>query len=253
MTLIPIKSAVEQEKMRRGGQILAKILIELKNRCIPGVTKKELDELARRLCLKHHVKPSFLGYGGYPAALCVSVNNEVVHGLPTDTIINKGDLVSLDMGVEYEGFHTDSALTLICGNIQNPEAEKLIKTAERCFFAGADLVRDGIRLGDISSKVQEIAEKEGFGVIKMLVGHGIGREVHEDPHVPNYGEPGTGPILKTGMTIAIEPMLTMDGSVVVILSDDKWTYVTKTGALATHFEHTILVTDDGCEILTEKA
>jgi methionyl aminopeptidase len=259
---INIKSGSEQESMRKGGQILAKILIELKERSVPGVTRKELDELARRLCLKYGVKPSFLGYGGYPAALCVSVNNEVVHGLPTEQKIESGDLLSLDMGVEFEGFHTDSAVSFLVGS-PSPEAQGtlseseidmiqgLIQTGQQSFYAGVDLIKNGVRLGDVSAKIQEVAEAKGYGVVRMLVGHGIGRSVHEEPHVPNYGEPGTGPVLKTGMTIAIEPMLTMDGSVDVVLEDDKWTYTTRTGALATHFEHTVLVTDNGFEVLTE--
>jgi len=248
---INIKSAAEQEAMRQGGQILARILVELRQKCVPGVKKSELDELAKRLCLKYHAKPSFLGYGGYPAALCVSLNNEVVHGIPSDTIIKKGDLVSLDMGVFYAGFHTDSAVSFVCGELKNEGYEHQISTTERAFYSAVDIIKNGIHLGDISAKIQEIAEKEGYGVIRMLVGHGIGQEVHEEPHVPNYGEKGTGPILKTGMTIAIEPMFISDGSIDVVLDDDKWTYLTKTGAVATHFEHTVLVTDDGCEVLTE--
>lgn len=249
--MIHIKSQSEQESMRKGGQILAAILVELREKCLPGITKREVDELARRLCLKYHVKPAFLGYGGYPQACCVSLNNEVVHGLATDEVIKEGDLVSLDMGVEYEGFNTDSAVSFICGGAEKPEIEQLVRSAEQSFYSAVDLIKDGVRLGDVSAKIQQVAESKGYGVIRMLVGHGIGREVHEDPHVPNFGEPGTGPTLKTGMTIAIEPMLTMDGSIDVLLEDDKWTYSTKTGALATHFEHTILVTDNGCEILTE--
>lgn len=248
---ISIKSKQEQEAMRQGGQILAKILAELRKKCVPGVTRKELDDLARRLCLKYHAKPSFLGYGGYPSALCVSLNTEVVHGLPIESVINEGDLVSLDMGVFYAGFHTDAAISFVCGNKNDDRAEKLIKTAERAFFAGVDVIKDGVKLGDVSAAIQREAEREGYGVIRMLVGHGIGKEVHEDPHVPNYGESGTGPVLKTGMTIAIEPMLTEDGTVDVILSDDKWTYSTKSGARATHYEHTVLVTDNSAEILTE--
>lgn len=248
---IHIKSTSEQEAMRQGGQILARILIELKDKCTPGTKRRELDELAKRLCLKYHAKPSFLGYGGYPAALCVSLNNEVVHGLPDESEISEGDLVSLDMGVFYAGFHTDSALSFVCGEVKNTEYEHQISTTERAFYEAVDLIKDGTRLGDISAKVQEVAENEGYGVVRMLVGHGIGREVHEDPHVPNYGEKGTGIVLKTGMTFAIEPMFIRDGSVDVVLSDDKWTYLTKSGAIATHFEHTVLVTDEGCEILTQ--
>jgi methionyl aminopeptidase len=174
----------------------------------------------------------------------------VVHGLPTDTVIKEGDLVSLDMGVEYAGFHTDSALSFICKSNGNTTDDKLIKTVEHCFYSGVDLIKNGVHLGDVSAKIQETAEHEGYGVIRMLVGHGIGKEVHEDPHIPNWGTKETGPILQTGMVIAIEPMITESGCVDVILSDDKWTYSTKDGSRAAHFEHTVLVTDDGYEILT---
>jgi methionyl aminopeptidase len=245
-----IKSAADQEAMRQGGQILARVLIELKEATRPGVKRSELDNLARRLCLKYQSKPSFLGYGGYPAAVCISLNNEVVHGIPTEDVINAGDLVSLDMGVQYAGFHTDSALSFVCG-AQDEKAERLIKATEESFYAGISLIKNGVHLGDVSAEIQRIAEMHGYGVIRMLVGHGIGTEVHEDPHVPNYGVPGTGPILKTGMVIAVEPMLTEDGSIDVVLGDDKWTYFTATGARAAHYEHTVLVTDDGYEILTE--
>lgn len=277
---IPIKSSSEQEAMRQGGTILSKILSEVKAQVKPGVKKIELDKLARRLCLKYHAKPSFLGYNGYPAALCVSLNNEIVHGLPDETVIKEGDLVSLDMGVFYAGFHTDSAVSFICcpstdargKKSQGPNseaskrpdlgdslrsdlgryevAEKMIKVCEQSFYSGIELIKNGVHLGDISAKIQGIVEREGYGVVRMLVGHGVGKEVHEEPAVPNYGEAGTGPILKTGMVIAVEPMIT-EGHYDVVLSDDKWTYVTKDGSLAAHFEHTVLVTDDGCEILTE--
>lgn len=249
--MIEIKSGKEQEIMRQGGQILARILNELKKAAFPGTKREEIDALARRLCLKYHVKPSFLGYEGYPAAVCVSLNDEVVHGLPDSSVITEGDLVSLDMGVEYAGFHTDSALSFICGEAKDEKGEKLIQTSEHCFYSGIELVKNGVHLGDISAKIQETAEHAGYGVIRMLVGHGIGKEVHEDPHVPNWGTKGTGPILQTGMVIAIEPMITEDGSVDVVLSDDKWTYSVKTGARAAHYEHTVLVTDDGYEILTQ--
>jgi methionyl aminopeptidase len=248
---INIKSSSEQEAMRQGGQILAKILLELREKCHPNVKRIELDRLARRLCLKYHAKPSFYGYNGYPAALCVSLNNEVVHGIPTDEAIKEGDLVSLDMGVLYAGFHTDAAVSFICGDVKDENAEKLINTAERAFYEGVTLLKDGVRLGDISEKIQAVAEKEGFGVIRMLVGHGIGKEVHEEPHVPNYGESGGGPLLRTGMTIAIEPMFTESGCIDVALSDDKWTYETLDSSRAAHFEHTVLVADDGYEILTD--
>lgn len=249
--MILIKSSSEQEAMRQGGKILARILIELKKATNPGIKRVELDKLARRLCLKYHVKPSFLGYTGYPSAVCVSINQEVVHGLPDEKTINEGDLVSLDMGVEYAGFHTDSALSFVCGKVRDERAEKMIKTTEHCFYSAVDLIKNGVHLGDISAKIQEIAEADGYGVIRMLVGHGIGKEVHEDPHVPNWGTRGNGPVLETGMMIAIEPMITESGCYDVILSDDKWTYETKDGSRASHYEHTVLVTDEGCEILTE--
>lgn len=237
--------------MRQGGKILAKILIELRKNALPGVTKKELDLQARRLCLKYHVKPSFLAYNGYPAAVCISINDEVVHGIPDDTKLMKGDLVSLDMGVKLAGFNTDSAVTFVCGGKGDKETEKLIATAEQSFYSAAKLIKDGVHLGDISAEIQRVAEAQGYGVIRMLVGHGIGHEVHEEPHIPNFGKPGTGPVLKSGMTLAIEPMLTLSGCIDVDLGYDNWTYSTSDGSLATHFEHTILVTETGCEILTK--
>jgi methionyl aminopeptidase len=250
--MIHIKSSSEAEAMRQGGQILAQVLAELKEATMPGTKRSELDNLARRLCLKYHVKPSFLGYGGYPSAVCVSLNNEVVHGIPTDDIISEGDLVSLDMGVEYAGFHTDSALSFVCGEVQDDHANRLIKATEHSFYSGVDLIKNGVHLGDVSAKIQETAESYGYGIVRALVGHGIGENIHEDPHVPNYGTPGTGPILKTGTVIAIEPMLTESGEIHVDLEDDGWTYVTHDGSRAAHFEHTVLVTDEGYEILTQK-
>lgn len=247
---IPIKSKSDIEAMRQGGKILAQILVELKVKTVPGIKKSELESLAKRLCLKYHAEPSFLGYKGYPYALCISLNEEVVHGSPDQSKVKAGDLVSLDMGVKYAGFHTDAGLSFVCGDEYDYKAEKMIKTAERALFSACDLIRDGVQLGDISAKIQEIAEREGYGVVRMLVGHGIGREVHEEPAVPNYGVPGTGPTLKTGMTLAIEPMLT-EGDYDVVLSDDKWTYMTCDGSRATYFEHTVLVTDTGHEILTK--
>lgn len=252
--MITIKSSEEQKIMRQGGRILAEILSSLKEAVRPGVQKAEIDKLADDLCARHKVRPSFKGYNGFPAAVCISVNDEVVHGIPTEEVFKEGDLVSLDMGVEYEGFHTDSALSLICG--QNEGAKdhdrksKLIKAAEQSFYSAVDMIKDGVHLGDVSAKIQEVAESQGYGVIRMLVGHGIGQSVHEDPNVPNYGTRGTGIVLKTGMTIAIEPMITADGSIDVVLASDGWTYKSKTGALCAHYEHTVLVTDDGCEILT---
>lgn len=239
--------------MREGGKILASILNELRDSAKPGVTRAELDNLANRLCFKHGVKPAFKGYGGYPGSVCISLNEEVVHGLPNSDKLKEGDLVSLDMGVLHQGYNTDSAVSFVCGDNDNKDddREDLINVCEQSLYSGIDLIKDGVRLGDVSAKIQETVEARGYGVIRMLVGHGIGTEVHEDPHVPNYGTPGTGPMLKTGMTIAIEPMITADGSIDVVLSDDGWTYSSRTGALCAHYEHTVLVTDDGYEILTK--
>jgi methionyl aminopeptidase len=250
---IPIKTTSEQEIMRVGGKKLALILSELKTRAVPGVAKRELDELAKRLCTKHHVKPSFLGYGGFPAALCVSVNAGVVHGLPDETPLREGDIVSLDMGVLHAGFHTDSAVSFLCTDGSSPKdeaAQKMIKATENAFFSAVDLIKPGVHMGDISERLQQGGEFYGYGVIRMLVGHGIGREVHEEPHIPNYGNKGTGPILKEGMTLAIEPMFTESGEVGVILGEDGWTYFTADGSRATHYEHTVLVTRHGAEVLT---
>jgi methionyl aminopeptidase len=258
--MINIKSAEEQELMRQGGKILAAILDRLQKAVKPGVPKSDIDDLAEALCHKYNVRPSFKSYGGYPASVCISVNEEVVHGIPTGETFKEGDLVSLDMGVEWQEFHTDSAVSFVCtaypkssrtAEEKNSVAEDLITVCEQSFCSGIDLIKNGVHLGDVSAKIQAVAESHGYGVIRMLVGHGIGREVHEDPHVPNYGTPGTGPILKTGMTIAIEPMITADGSIDVILGDDGWTYSSQTGALCAHYEHTVLVTDDGYEILTK--
>jgi len=259
--VIKIKSAEGQELMRQGGKILANILVELRSRSVPGVTGKEIDALANRLCLKYKVKPSFKNYGGFPGSVCISLNDAVVHGIPNENPFKKGDLITLDIGVFYKGFHTDSAVTFVCGSFggdddsllttrEKKNTQDLIKNCEQSLYSGIDLIKNGVHLGDISAKIQQIAEAAGYGVIRMLVGHGIGHEVHEDPHIPNFGTPGTGPILKTGMTLAIEPMFIEDGSVDVVLDDDGWTYRSKTGARTVHCEHTVLVTDGGYEILT---
>jgi methionyl aminopeptidase len=262
--MILIKSVEEQEAMRQGGKILAKILTELKLNSEPGVKKNQLNNLAEELCLKYGVEPSFKGYGGFPASVCISVNDEVVHGIPDEGELKGSDLISLDMGVLHKGFHTDSAVSFVCAGKPNNDQvykmseedinlDKFIKTCEHSLYSAIDLIKDGVRLGKISAQIQKTAEAAGYGVIRMLVGHGIGREVHEDPHVPNYGNEADGPILKTGMTIAIEPMITADGSIDVLLAEDGWTYKSATGALTTHAEHTVLVTDTGYEILTQRS
>lgn len=248
---ITIKSKSEQDLMRRGGSILASILDEIEEAARPGIKKSLLEKKADDLSRKYKVTPSFRGYGGYPSSICVSVNEEIVHGIPNNTSLKEGDLVKIDMGVNFAGFNTDSARSFICGKSHNRDAENLIKVCEQSFYSGVKLIKDGVHLGDISAEIQKIVEEAGYGVVRMLVGHGIGKDVHEDPQIPNYGTKGTGPILKSGMTLAIEPMIIADGSVDVVLSDDGWTYRSKTGALTAHYEHTVLVTDTGYEILTQ--
>jgi methionyl aminopeptidase len=237
------------EAMRHGGKILAQILSDLKDSTKPGTTKKELDDLSKRLCLKYGVKPSFLNYGGFPGALCVSVNHELVHGLPDESVITEGDLVSLDFGVNYKGYHTDSALTFAVSEVP-VKAKELMRVAEDSLYVGIDQAKVGNHVGDIGAAIQKYVEDRGFGIVRSLVGHGIGKDVHEEPMVPNFGEKGQGPILKEGMTIAIEPMITA-GHFEVVQSKDGWTFETKDESLCAHFEHTIYISSDGPEILTK--
>lgn len=228
---------------------MATILTEIKKKTEPGTQTKELDDLAKRLCLKYKVKPSFLNYEGYPAAICVSVNDEVVHGLPGKYIIKEGDLVSLDFGVLHKGYNTDSAITFGVGNITTV-ADKLIKVTKSALDKGISAAVVGGRIGDIGAAVQKEVEKNGFGVVRVLVGHGVGKEIHENPLIPNFGETGTGPEVIEGMTLAIEPMVT-GGNYEVYQAEDGWTYVTKDSSLSCHFEHTIYIGEKGPIILTK--
>jgi methionyl aminopeptidase len=235
--------------MREGGQILATILTEIKSKTYVGMKTTEIDDMARRLCLKYRVKPSFLNYDGYPSSICVSINDEVVHGIPGNYTIKNGDLVSLDFGVYYAGYHTDSAITFGIGNI-SAEAHRLMQSTERSLMAGIAEVRPGAHIGAIGSAVQKEAEKSGFGVVRALVGHAIGKQVHEEPYIPNYGNKHDGPIIVGGTALAIEPMITA-GDFEVVISEDDWTYKTRDGSLSAHFEHTVWVHPDGAEILTQ--
>lgn len=227
---------------------MATILREIKSKTHVGMTTMEIDDLARRLCLKYHVKPSFLNYEGYPAAICVSINEEVVHGIPGRRVVNEGDLVSLDFGVEYEGFHTDSAITFGVGNI-SAEAHRLLVITEKSLLAGIEQAKAGNHIGAIGHAVQKSVEAGGFGVVRALVGHAIGENVHEEPYVPNYGTRNDGPIIQADTALAIEPMVTV-GSYEVRTLDDGWTYSTIDGKLSAHFEHTVWIHSDGAEILT---
>lgn len=247
--MIFLKSPEEIEKMGTSGKLVAEILAEIRKRIKPGVTTQELDQLASRLSLKKKARPAFKGYHGYPFSLCVSVNEEVVHGFPSKRRLLDGDIVSLDFGVYFDGYYGDAALTQAVGKI-SPQAERLIQVTRQALFTGLGQVRAGKRLGDVSSAVQNHVEANGFSVVRQFVGHGIGKALHEDPQVPNFGEAGRGILLKPGMVLAIEPMVNAGASEVELLADG-WTAVTKDKSLSAHFEHTVTVTENGCRILTQ--
>jgi len=214
----------------------------------PGVTTKEIDKAVHDFIVAQGAKPSFLNYNGYPASACISVNNVVIHGIPDGYKLQEGDIVSIDVGAFWKGYHGDCAATFACGEI-SPEAEKLISVTKQSFFEGLKLARQGYRVSDISHAVQAYVEENGFSVVRAFVGHGVGENLHEEPEVPNYGSPGRGPRLIRGMTLAIEPMVNMGGHDVRILKD-RWTTVTADGSLSAHYENTVLITDGEPEILT---
>jgi|UniRef100_A0A7V6A4A7 methionyl aminopeptidase len=246
--MIQLKSSQEIAKMEVANRIVAEILEEVKMQVRPGVETRELDELAEACCRRYKVKPAFKGYRGYRHSLCIAVNEEVVHGIPGPRRLKAGDLVSLDFGVLYDGFYGDAAITVPVGEV-TPQAHKLMQTTEESLYAGIAEVKVGGRLGDISHAVQTTVEQQGFSVIRQFVGHGIGRALHEDPQIPNFGPRGRGPALKVGMTLAIEPM-TSAGSWEVKILEDGWTAVTEDGSLAAHFEHTVALTENGVLILS---
>lgn len=245
---IIIKSEKEIGFMRQAGRIVAAVLALLVENIRPGITTGELDSLARRELERHHVIPSFLGYRGYPASLCVSINEEVVHGIPGGRILQEGDVVSLDLGAIYRGFHGDAAVTVGVGKIHS-QAEELIRVTQGALEVGIAAALPGGRLSDISCAIQSYVESRGFSVVREYVGHGIGREMHEEPQVPNFGEPGLGPVLRRGMTIALEPMVNVGGWRTLV-RDDHWTVITADGSISAHFEHTIAITDGAAEVLT---
>ena len=246
--MITIKSPREIEIMRRGGKITSKTLEMLMNAAKPGVTTGQLDELAEQSIRSMGGVPTFIGYHGYPSAICASVNDEVVHGMPGDRVLQDGDLLSIDIGTTFEGYVSDSAVTVAVGNVSEA-AKRLMKVTQECLMLGIAQMQPGNRLGDIGHAVQQHAESHGYGVVRALVGHGVGRKMHEDPQVPNYGNPGEGTLLRKGLVLAIEPMIT-EGTWEVETLDDGWTVVTEDGKLAAHFEHTIAITDQGPRILT---
>ncbi|MBI5376255.1 MAG: type I methionyl aminopeptidase [Candidatus Schekmanbacteria bacterium] len=246
--MIALRSPRELDTMRRVNRIVAEILTELGKMVAPGVKTKDLDEYAEKRILELKCKPAFKGYKGYPATLCISVNNEIVHGIPAGRVLCEGDIVSIDIGAENEGYFGDAAATFPVGKI-NENARKLIDVTRNSLEAGIREAREGNRLGDISNAIQLEVERNGFSVVKYFVGHGIGRELHEPPQIPNFGEPGKGIRLKSGMVFAIEPMVN-EGSCDVEILNDGWTAITKDGKLSAHFEHTIAIKNDCAEILT---
>jgi methionyl aminopeptidase len=247
--VIVLKSPAELDKMRAAGRIVAETLALLKTRIIPGVTTNELNRLAEKECQRHGAKPAFKGYGGFPFAICSSPNEQVVHGFADDKPLLEGDILSIDFGVLYKGFFGDSAITVAVGKLDDDTERLLIATRESLEQAIEKAVPNG-RLSDISHAVQSWVEPKGFSVVREFVGHGIGRNLHEAPQIPNYGQAGQGPRLKSGMTLAIEPMINAGAPGVKIL-EDGWTAVTQDGKRSAHFEHTVAITDNGPEILTQ--
>ncbi len=246
--MISVKSERELEVMRRAGRITAKAR-ELAGRLVrPGVTTGEIDKAVHDYIVSQGAKPSFLHYGGYPASACISVNDVVIHGIPDKRVLREGDIVSVDVGAYWHGFHGDCAATFACGSI-SPEAKRLIEVTRQSFFEGIKFARQGNRISDISHAVQSYVEANGYSVVRSYVGHGVGSEMHEAPEVPNFGSAGRGPRLVRGMTLAVEPMVT-EGSYEIRVLKDKWTVVTADGRLAAHYENTIAITAGDPEILT---
>ena len=250
---IPIRTRREIETMREAGRHVGEILMELREAARPGVTTSELGNLATLAIEKRGLSSSFIGYGPgglppYPASLCVSVNDEIVHGIPGERVLKDGDLVSLDFGLICDGYHGDSAVSIPVGEVSD-DAERLMDTTRDALYLGIEKMVPGKRLSDIGHAIQEKAEGSGYSVVRQFVGHGIGQALHEQPQIPNYGKPGRGPRLVAGMVFAIEPMVNIGVEEVRVL-DDEWTAVTADGSLSAHFEHTVLITEGGPEILT---
>jgi methionyl aminopeptidase len=247
---ITIKSPQEMESMRRAGAVVAAAISALKEAIRPGMKTRDLDTVANREILRHGAKPAFKGYRGFPGTICASINDEIVHGIPGDCVINEGDLVKMDVGAVIDGFIGDAAVTVGVGKIGD-EARNLIEVTRLCLDEGIKASIDGARVGDIGAAIQSFAEARGYSVVREYVGHGVGRFLHEEPQVPNYGPPGRGPLLRRGMTIAIEPMVNVGGWSTK-LREDQWTVVTADGSLSAHFEHTIAITDGEPEVLTRQ-
>jgi len=246
--MISIKSDYELSLLKEAGHIVYLTHQYLKDYIIPGITTKELDKLAEEFIRSKGATPSFLNYNGYPASICTSVNNEVVHGIPSNRRLKKGDIISIDIGACYKGYHGDSAWSYKVGEVSS-EKKYLLEHTEKALYVGLNEIHAGTRVGDIGAAIEEYATEHNLGVVKELVGHGVGSHLHEDPEVPNYGKKGTGPILKENMVIAVEPMLNL-GTAEVFILDDDWTVITGDNKPSAHFEHTVVVTKDGYKILT---
>ena len=249
--MIVCRSAAELERMRDAGRLVGDVLTELASRIAPGVTTADLDAIAEERIAKSGATPAFKGYHGYPATICASINEEVIHGIPSGRrVLNEGDILSIDVGVSLNGYFGDSAITVPVGKVSEPAAA-LLRATEESLYKAIERVRPGGRISDIGYAVQRHVEANGFSVVREFVGHGIGQRMHEEPQVPNYGEPGRGPRLAEGMVLAIEPMVNAGKPAVKVLADG-WTAVTKDGSLSAHFEHTVAVTADGPWILTAR-
>lgn len=248
-----VKTEAEIDAMRTAGKMLATVLALVEKSAQPGMTTKDLANIAAEELKGLGGKPSFLGYGGataFPDVICISVNDEVVHGIPnTKQPLQPGDLISIDFGVTFDGMVTDAARSFVLGDAK-AQVKQLVRDTEAAMFAGIEVLRDGVRVGDIANAIQKVLVKGNYGIVRDLVGHGVGHQLHEEPDIPNYGFGGSGPILKSGMTVAIEPMATL-GTHAVTVDDDQWTIRTADGSLAAHFENTVLITDRGYEILTQ--
>ncbi len=246
--MITIKSERDLVSMRRAGQIAGTALAMAGEAVRPGITTAELDRIVRKYIESQGATPSFLGYGGFPASACISINEEVIHGIPSSRKVLSGDIVSIDVGAYFEGFHGDTANTFCAGEVSS-DARRLIEVTKESFRKGVEFAREGFRVSDISHAVQQHAEANGFSVVRAYTGHGVGAELHEQPDVPNFGQPGRGPRLLRGMTIAVEPMVNQGTHEIKVLGD-KWTVVTADGKLAAHYEHSLLITDGEAELLT---
>lgn len=248
--MITTKSPAELDAMRESGRMLATILQVMRQKVSPGMTPKDMSALAMKELKALGGEPAFLGFYGYPDIICISVNNQVQHSIPSSIPFAAGDVVNFDFGVRYKGMITDGGITVAVGNKTTPDTKRLIEGTERALYAGLSVVKDGVRVGDISAVIESTLRKYKLGIVKELVGHGVGYELHEDPEIPNYGKAGRGPILRAGMTIAIEPITTL-GDPGIVEAHDGWTLFTRDGSWAAQFEHTVLVTKTGCEIITQ--